>query len=297
MTITAKVIEDSISPDGIRLTTLELYYPRFIHAELMTHRVLSRNASSSRATPVKVFTEQIRNNPAFFVSVGMNKPGMQAREEAPQELKDKFEQEWRELGNIVAGFCERWGTEYKLHKQVANRALEPWQHIKVLVTATDWDNFFTLRDHPDAQPEIHELAIQMKLAMGGSIIRGLTYKDWHLPYVSEEEKIHWGGAPWLLQKISAARCARVSYLNHDASGPTIAKDLNTFEVLAGGNPIHASPLEHQATPLDIFTSKLEVKVFAEGNAMVREAHYKLSETRNLFAWKPFRSFFEEGEVQ
>lgn len=296
MTITAKVIEDSISPDGVRLTTLELYYPRFIHAELMTHRVLSRNASSSRATPVKVFIEQVRNNPAFFVSVGINKPGMQAREEAPQELKDKFEQEWRELGNIVADFCERWGTEYKLHKQVANRALEPWQHIKVLVTATDWDNFFSLRDHPDAQPEIRELATQMRKAMDKSVITFRSYKDWHLPYVSNEEREHYSGDPFLLAKVSAARCARVSYLNHDNSGPTIAKDLDTFQKLAGGNPIHASPLEHQATPLDIYTSKLGVKVFTDGNLKLREAQYKLSETRNLFAWKPFRSFFEEGEV-
>lgn len=245
MTIEAKIIADSISEAGARITTLELKYPRFIHSEFMTHRVFSRSASSSRAIPVAKMLDQVRNNPATPIHWGKNQPGMQAREELEQPHLDMCKGGWvvaaNEMANIVEGLLKEG-----LHKQVANRLLEPFQHISVVVTSTEWDNFFELRDHPSAQPEMQELAKVMMAARNGSIPELLYQGAWHLPYVGhlEREDYPVGTAA----KISAARCARVSYLTHNGEKPNFVDDLALFEKLAGSVPSHASPLEHQATP-------------------------------------------------
>jgi thymidylate synthase ThyX len=137
-------------------------------------------------------------------------------------------------------------SEAGYHKQVANRILEPFQFISVIVTTTEWDNFFQLRDHEDAQPEIRELAIQMKQALAASTPKRLNYGEWHLPYVSQEERRYY--ATDSLRKLSAARCARVSYLTHDGREPNPEEDFKLFDRLVGSVPLHASPIEHQATP-------------------------------------------------
>ncbi len=281
MTITAKVIEDSIAPNGKRLTTFQLQYPRFIHAESKTHRVmsiadesyalleevglmdcddLSRNASSSRAIPVNKMIERTLADPAFFVHVGKNQPGMQADEEVSDEIKALFKQEWTELAGIVGGFVDRWANTYNIHKQVANRALEPWQHIHVIVTATELDNFYALRAHKDAQPEIHDLALRMLSAQSEStpVQRQedpSRASNWHLPYVTAAERVHYHADPHFLAKLSAARCARVSYLTHDGRTPNAGEDLALYERLVGSVPLHASPIEHQAYPLPFATER------------------------------------------
>lgn len=240
--ITANIVLDSISPEGIRLTTLSLVYPKFIHGEFMTHRVFSRNASSSRAVPVKTMLERIRSNPATFVNWGSEKKGMQAGEEiANVELAKDL---WLVACEQACDMAEKM-LALGLHKQIVNRVVEPFAHINVLVTATEWDNFFELRDHQDAQPEIRALAIEMKRAFTNSIPQKLDYGVWHLPFVRPEEM----GQPFeLCCRISTARCARVSYLNHDGTNPDIEKDLKLFDQLITAKPIHASPTEHQATP-------------------------------------------------
>ena len=248
MTIEAKIIADSISEAGVRITTMELKYPRFIHSEFLTHRVMSRSASSSRAIPVAKMLEQTRNNPATPIHWGKNQPGMQAREELEQPYLDMCKGGWlvaaNEMANIVEGLLKEG-----LHKQVANRLLEPFQHISVVVTSTAWDNFFALRDHPSAQPEMQELARVMKKALLTSEPRKLFMGQWHLPYVTPMEL---GGSDKSIAgfwtKVSAARCARVSYLTHNGGKPNPIDDLALFAKLAGSNPPHASPLEHQATP-------------------------------------------------
>jgi thymidylate synthase ThyX len=80
--ISAKIIADSISESeyGDRITTFELEYPRFIHGELMTHRLFSRNAASSRAIPINKMMDQVLTAPAMPVEWGLNKSGMQAEE-------------------------------------------------------------------------------------------------------------------------------------------------------------------------------------------------------------------------
>lgn len=248
--ISAKVIEDSTSDSGDRLTTLQLLYPRFIHSELMTHRVFSRNASSSRAIPVKKMLEMIRNEPAMPIHWGLNQPGMQAHEQLVGSHLTHAKDLWLQAANSAATIAEQM-QNLGLHKQVANRILEPFQHISVVLTATEFDNWDELRDHADADPNIHELARQIKVAREASTPTFLEYGEWHLPYVTEDERndAYFADKPELLRQISAARCCRVSYLKHDGTAASIADDLALCEKLAGARPIHASPFEHQGTPM------------------------------------------------
>jgi thymidylate synthase ThyX len=247
--ITAKVIEDSIAnSNGVRLTTLQLQYPRFIHAEFMTHRVFSRNASSSRAIPVAKVIEQVRTNPAMPIHWGKNQPGMQAKEEMTGQQLETMMRAWQQAAREAAATAE-FMDKHGLHKQVANRILEPFQYMHVIVTATEWENFFELRDHPDAQPEIHALAKVMKTAFADSRPVSLLDDQWHLPYVTRQERLQYFSDVDTLLKISAARCARVSYLTHDGQTPSVEKDIALYDRLVGSVPLHASPIEHQATPM------------------------------------------------
>lgn len=240
--LAVKIVADSISESGKRITTFQLKYPRFIHAEIMTHRVFSRNSSSSRAVPVLRMIEQVRTNPAMPIHWGKNQSGMQAKEELSGIALDMAEDAWKNAAieaSIIADKMMNLGA----HKQIVNRILEPFQHMHTVLTATEFDNFFELRIHEDAQPEIYALALTMKQAMDNSEPRILKVGEWHLPYVKETNM-----NSTLACKISAARCCRVSYLKHDGSNPSIDEDLALFERLVGSEPLHASPLEHQATP-------------------------------------------------
>jgi thymidylate synthase ThyX len=249
-----KMIEDSISPDGVRLSTMQLKYPRYIHAELMTHRVFSRNASSSRAIPVEKLAEASLAEMVEPIRFGLNQPGMQANE---QNIEGDKLHEAKLIWRRMAEFCASGAKELAalgLHKQWANRPTEWFGHISVVVTSTEWDNFFALRAHPDAQPEIQHLAFEMLHCFKNSIPKLLQPGEWHLPYVTKDDRDYVSGMlleceeSETLCKISAARCARVSYLTHNGEEPDIAKDLELYDRLVGSRPIHASPTEHQATP-------------------------------------------------
>lgn len=250
--IDAKIIEDSISEADVRLVTMQLCYPRMIHSELMTHRVFSRNASSSRAIPVAKMLEMVRTEPAMPIHWGKNQPGMQANEQLEGADLERAKELWLNAAEMAATQASLM-MAIGLHKQVSNRVLEPFQHISVIVTATQWQNFFELRAHPDAQPEIHELAIRMREAMDASTPKLLKQGEWHLPYISQEEREMYFEK--VLCQMSAARCARVSYLTHDGQKPDPKKDIELYERLVGSKPMHASPVEHQATPdvmVDVF---------------------------------------------
>jgi thymidylate synthase ThyX len=249
MAIEAKVVADSVWVDSKnkphRITTLQLKYPRFIHSEFMTHRVFSRNASSSRAIPVKKMLAQVWNDPAMPVHWGANQSGMQAKVELTDFKQYVAEKLWRGAGKLACGVAYLM-NKVGLHKQVANRILEPWQYIHVIVTATEWKNFMDLRNHADAQPEIRELAMEIAIAMEESEPEELESGDWHLPYVRAFERHDY--TIEMCKKLSAARCARVSYLTHDGLVPNVDKDIELHDRLVGSVPIHASPVEHQATP-------------------------------------------------
>lgn len=245
--IEAKIILDSISPCGCRLITVAATYPRFIHAEVMTHRVFSRNAASSRAVPVSKMLRRVMEEPAMPIHWGKNQRGMQAYNEIPEEDKARAQELWLELRNQAVAIVEKLEA-LNVHKQVANRLLEPWLHIQTLISSTEWNNFFLLRDHHAAQPEIQELARAIKKAIHESEPKQLKAGEWHLPYIDEEDRKVLGLED--LKKVSAARCARVSYYLQDGRRSTLEADLELFERLAGENPKHLSPLEHVACALD-----------------------------------------------
>ena len=245
MTFQAIIIADSVSPVGKRLITLQLVFPRFILPEFNTHRVFSRNASSSRAIPVKKMIELIKSNPASPAEWGKNQPGMQAGEELSGEDLKLTKDLWAKAASSAIQIAEEM-NQYGAHKQIINRILEPFQWANVIVTSTEWDNFFELRNHKDAQPEIRILASRMLDAMNNSIPKNLDYGNWHLPFINSSERIEYSEEHLL--KMSTARCARVSYLTHEGKAPSLEDDLKLYERLVGSKPIHASPTEHQAKP-------------------------------------------------
>ena len=253
--ISAKVICDSISPSRVRLTTLELQYHRFVHSEMMTHRMFSRNASSSRAIPTTKMLEQIRSNPAMPIHWGKNQAGMQAREELSEIEIDVVKSDWNYASKRMTEIATLM-SEMDLHKQIVNRILEPFQWIKVIVTATEWDNFFKLRLHKDAQPEMMVLAEHMKKAMDESIPVELHPGDWHLPYVNLADFDDSGAPISEAIKCSVARCARISFLNHDNSTPNIEKDIALADMLLAAG--HMSPFEHIATPMNFAKDTFEL---------------------------------------
>ena len=253
--ITAKVICDSISEQGVRLTTFEIEYPRIVMSEFNTHRAVSRNSSSSRAIPVSKMlehTQTVNLKPVYF---GSKKAGMQAGKELDGDDLINAMVFWEAaLSDAVT-----WATELDelgVAKEVANRLVEPFQLVKVVCTSTDWDNFFNLRLHPDADPNICMLAYKMYLAMEESKPVKLKVGEWHLPYVN----LGWNGKGELCYaddgfdlitleeaiKISAASCASVSYRTE---GMTLEKAEKIFDMLIKAEVVHSSPFEHLATPI------------------------------------------------
>ena len=242
----ANIILDSIAPSNYRLTTFALTYPRFIHAEFMTHRVFSRNASSSRAIPVSKMIETLKNDyvePTFW---GKNQKGMQAESELNDAEITLARSIWlKQRDNAIE--AAQALADLGCHKQITNRILEPFMNITVICTATDYDNFFSLRCHPDAQPEIQKLAYMMKDALEASTPTKLYTGEWHIPYIQPDEQ-HMDLE--IKKKISVARCARVSYLTHDGKRD-IDKDIELYERLIGGSGKgHWSPFEHVAMAID-----------------------------------------------
>lgn len=269
----AKVLADSQSPAGHRLTTLEATFPRFVLAEFNTHRVFSRNSASSRAIPIAKQLRRVLEEPYVPIEFGSNQPGMQAGPALSGEKREVAEREWlrarddavrRVLGLVTDPETAQGGlldvleqveeaTQAKnrpdewlnVHKQVANRLLEPFMWHTVIVTATEWDNFWNLRCHPDAQPEIRLVAETMRDAMAASEPEELADDEWHLPLVSPEDRGQVGSIEDLI-KISAGRCARVSYLTH-AGKRDLSADVELHDRLLESG--HMSPLEHPARPL------------------------------------------------
>lgn len=239
-----------------QLITFVCRYWRPIHSEVMTHRVFSRNASSSRAIPTEKLLAQIRSNPAGPIHWGKNQPGMQAQEECDALIRHPGtgilmhrELAWEAMACEAADWAQAW-SDAGYHKQIVNRVIEPFSYITTVITATSWDNFYKLRVHADAQPEIHDLAKTMLTLVHRVPMRIIDSTDtkseaaWHLPFVSLTERGE-HAVPTLLA-MSAARCARTSYLTHDKKNPSWEQDEGLYRRLVESEPLHASPLEHQA---------------------------------------------------
>lgn len=292
--ITAKVIADSVSEEGVRLTTIQARYPRMIHSELMTHRVFSRNGRSSRAVPVATLIKEEPYVPHFM----QNQPGMVAMEEMPDEFREEAEYVWKRLVKQTKDAVSRL-NELKVHKQWANRPLEWFGYIDVLISSTDWSNFFALRDEVGAQPEIDAFAKAVKVAMDASKPTQLLPGQWHMPYINYTQDVsdivdylrnvksiepRDDRVEEVLKQVSVARCARLTFKPFDGDG-SIAKEVERYERLMVSRPVHASPAEHIATP-DIIIDK----------GFPTQQWYKHEEHGNFYGWRQFRKMIPYNTV-
>jgi thymidylate synthase ThyX len=259
--IYAKVIEDSVTTEGKRLTTMEVQMHRFVLAEFNTHRVFSRNSSSSRAIPIEKQIAKISKHPAYPVSWGSNKSGMQAGEPLHGSKANKARRTWKRASKKAIK-TSRSLEKLGVHKEIANRILEPYMWHTVIVSSTEWDGFFEQRCSHMAQPEIRLVANAMRDAYKKSVPFLLVDGEMHLPYIQPGE---FDLPDYKKARISIARCARVSYLTHD-NIYSIEKDLGLFDRLCTADPPHWSPMEHVATPL---TDELDPSGNFNGFAQVR----------------------------
>jgi hypothetical protein len=240
----------------------------------MDDRDLSRNASSSRAIPVNRLIEDVMTDPYIPIHWGANQKGMQAVEECKALIKlSQFiphsywredvgsEKAWLTARDLMVQIAEAF-AEAGYHKQIVNRLLEPWAHINVVATATNWTNFVYLRDHKDAMPEIQVLGRAVREALEKEPDQYLNEDQYHLPYVTEDEHNTFPQDQRIA--FSVARCARVSYMTHDMKAPDPEEDLRLFSKLQGP-PLHASPFEHQAHPDERSTTKVWKNPQLHGN--------------------------------
>tara|TARA_R110000850_G_scaffold233967_1_gene358817 strand:- start:18742 stop:19701 length:960 start_codon:yes stop_codon:yes gene_type:complete len=282
-----EVILASEGPNQRPIYTIRMRYPRIIHGEIMTHRVFSRNARSSRAVPVKTMLLETTTMPFIPWHWGANQKGMQASEECkvPVSVDREYdgsimeytrEEAWLEARDrsveVVRGMMDAG-----YHKQIPNRLLEPFSWIDTLITSTEWDNFLWLRDHKDAEPHLQDLARLVKVAIESADIQQLQLDQWHQPYVTTDDRdyaIDWfryskdftNDVNQWLNKISAARCARISYKPFDGDA-SYEKELERYNMLVSSDRVHASPTEHQATP--------DTRVYVQraiGDSETDEAH-------------------------
>lgn len=307
-----RVVADSIGPCKRRLVSILLRYPRMVHADFLRHRCFSYSVASSRAIPSEKLRQRIRQNPATVAWWGKNQRGMVATEELTGAALEAAQRAWNEgmeASLLLATRLEELG----LHKQLANRVLEPWMDVEQLTTGTDFTNFFALRRHKDAQPEIQRIANDAFQAIGASSPLVLPAGEWHLPFITvldhtyaiQEAARLMQGREWSdqwLVKISAARVARTSYLNHEGR-LDYDKDLELFARLVEQDPGHWSPLEHvcAAMPPLRWRDKAAVRIAAllmggeRGQRMRQHGERFLLGSGNLEGWKQLRKFYEARE--
>lgn len=275
-TISAKNDSVSISEHNYGIASMMLRYPLAIHAECKTHRVIelgsqsvvieddiafmdegqfSRNASSARAIPVKKLIADVETDPFVPMFWPKNQSGMQGGEELQGAERQAAIDNW--MRGLEAALTTAKSFDDNVSKQMANRVLAPYAHINVFVTATSWANFLELRLHSDAEPHMQMLAraIQQELMNAGGVTKLLTAGQWHTPLVRRQDLrdlTEYGASReldvwWLARRVSAARCARLSYMTFDGKISTVEKDLELGNKLIT-KPFHASPFEHQARP-------------------------------------------------
>lgn len=281
--ISATIIQRSkCSVSGKEIVTFELVYPRMIHAELLTHRMFSRNSASSRAIPILKVVEMVRDDMAEPEHWGRNQPGMQASEELAGFELEAVKDLWGNAGLAAADFSEAM-AKLGAHKQVANRVTEPFQWMKVVLTYTEGENWYWLRDDNDADPTIHKLARTMWLAVEENTPFVIHPGEWHVPYVNRMRGT--SGLIYLTEvyieddvyetqlltieealAVSSSCCAQVSYRTLDMS---LSKAKMIFGRLVDSEPVHASPFEHQATPMEQYNEQY-------GESMVNSPVYAAS---------------------
>jgi thymidylate synthase ThyX len=298
----AKILADSIGPSGKRLTTFEATYPRCIHSEIMTHRMISRNAASSRAIPTEKLIQRVLDDPFIPITWGTNQKGMQAGEPLLGHKVGRAGAIWLNTRDRAVE-AAREMAELGLHKQIVNRVIEPWMWITIIVSATEWSNFFGLRCHKDAEPHFQKIASMMLALYTTSTPAVLKAGDYHLPLIFPEdmepamvitqERLAADPATQginierssivfkmildrVLAEVSVGRCARVSYLTHDGRRD-LKEDIALYERLKNANPGHWSPYEH-----------IGIAVGQTADASFRSG--------NFFGWHQFRKQFENENI-
>lgn len=291
----AKVIADSVYEGGPRLTTLEVRFHRFVLAEFNTHRVFSRNSASSRAIPFPKQVQRILNDLALPVVWPAEQKGMQGGDEI--ERPKLADHSWHLASRDAVDHAKAL-AEFGVHKSVTNRLLEPFMWHTVVVTSTAWENFFTQRCSPLAQPEIRVAAEAMREAIAVSTPDVVVDRQWHLPYIQDEDYDALADLDDVSYRhaaeVSAARCARVSYLTQDGHRD-IREDLTLYRRLTTADPAHWSPLEHVATPWpeNRAIDEDDLAFVVDGvRTPVSTSH--LPRVGNLLGWRSLRT---EVEVQ
>jgi hypothetical protein len=298
----AKVILDSISPKGKRLTTFEVCFPRIVLAEFNTHRVFSRNSASSRAIPVTKMLEKVMEDPYVPSAWGKNQKGMQATEDVALEDWPKCDGDWL-LARDYAVQQTKALLERGVHKQTTNRLLEPFMFHTVVCSSTELSNFIHLRDNPAAHPDIQRAAHMMVEVGAASEPRMLLSHQWHRPYIHEEdEQAGWAlstargdtqtNYEALLNKTSSARCGRVSYLTHDGRR-ALEEDEGLAQRLL--DPGHMSPFEHVARPMTEteFASYYRVEtVFDDGSVLCTASIHEAEAVAHETGRKPL--YYRDG---
>jgi hypothetical protein len=240
----AKIIADSISPDGVRLTTMEVVLPRIVLSEFNTHRTKSRSSASSRAIPVEKMIARVVDDPYIPEQWDLNGAGMQGHGVItdPVEIAGCVA-DWLAARDAAVASAYRL-LHRRIHKQTTNRLLEPFMWHTVIVTATEWSNFYNLRCNPLAHPALRNTAEAMRDAQAASTPSPIAYGEWHLPYFDPERDADISPADRV--KVCVARCARVSYLTHDGIRDP-SKDIELADSLLTNG--HCAPLEHAARPM------------------------------------------------
>lgn len=237
-----KILAASVNSMGERLTTFQLTYPRFIHSELLTHRMFSRNSASSRAIPVEKMISDVMVNPVIPIHWGAAQKGMQAYSEVPNHVQATCETMWLNARDEAVRQA-RLILDCGVHKQIVNRLLEPWMWITVICSTTSFEHFRQLRCHPAAEPHFQKLAGMMADAYDSAEPQLKRLGEWHLPLIGFSGDEHLSVADCV--KVSTARCARVSYLTHDGKRDVEA-DIELHDRLASSG--HWSPFEHASQP-------------------------------------------------
>jgi len=264
MAFECKIAADSLAPCGARLTTFIVTYPRAIHSEIMTHRMLSKSSASSRAIPTEKLIERVLADPWIPDYIGKNQKGMQAGEALSEKDREYAVACWLDARDYAVLKAKHL-VERGVHKQIANRILEPWMWITVIISGTEWENFFGLRCHESAEPHFQHIARMMRDARNASEPKQLPAGEWHLPLINYEVDTQLAhdlvGAKGMdltgaitsveeaLRKVSVGRCARVSYLNHEGKRDLQA-DIDLHDRLMVQRPLHAAPAEHVAQAMD-----------------------------------------------
>lgn len=253
----ARIIADSIRQSGDRLTSFVVTFPRYILAEFNTHRMLSRNSASSRARPHHVMLKEVMKNPFIPIQWMKEHRGMQGSEYFSDDLTiAELKAKWLSARDAAVNASQQFDRiDVGLTKQLSNRLLEPFLWQTVIVSATEWENFFALRAHEAADIHIQDLAHQMLIEYNKSNPQMLKAGQWHIPFgdlidlVRVNPIVENPEDPDLIEmaliKIASARCARISYSPFgEESKYDYLKDFDLHDRLASMG--HWSAFEHCA---------------------------------------------------